>query len=308
MLLDLRILWKWRRDRRSLPLTEEHWDLYRILHRDSWRRAHRLPDLVHGRGFNDRIQWLKLFDQDERMVQLSDKAGVRAHVEERVGPGHLTRLHQLAANFDGIDWDALPSSFVVKATNDSGSVVLVPDRSHFDREAAREKVEHGLQREFGWKKGEWAYSGIEPRVLVEEYLEPDATIVPPDFKFHCVEGRVAFCHFIHGRHGDVREVVTDPQGRVTPHTLYFPGGAPFVRPPEWDRMVEVAEAVARGFRYVRVDLFLHRGRVLVGEMTFWPNGGCYVEPGEQAVGEWMEFDRSHVKPPVYRRVRRRRNP
>jgi len=305
MLLDLRIRLKWRRDRKHLPLTGEHWELYRILHRDSWRRARRLPDLVHGRSFNDHVQWLKLFDQDERMVQLSDKVGVRSHVEARLGPGHLPTLLQVGTQFDDIDWDALPAAFVVKATNDSGSVVVVPDRSRFDREAARARIERGLRREFGWKKGEWAYSGIEPRVLVEEYLEPDGALVPPDHKFHCVEGRVAFGHFIHGRHQDVREAITTRDGEVLPHTLYFPGGAPFVRPSEWERMVAVAEAVAQGFRYVRVDLFLHRGRVLVGEMTFWPNGGCYVEPGQVALGERMEFDRSYVKPPVYQRVRRR---
>ena len=151
MLLDLRIRLKWRRDRKHLPLTGEHWELYRILHRDSWRRARRLPDLVHGRSFNDHVQWLKLFDQDERMVQLSDKVGVRSHVEARLGSGHLPTLLQVGKQFDDIDWDALPAAFVVKATNDSGSVVVVPDRSRFDREAARARIERGLRRVTGFE-------------------------------------------------------------------------------------------------------------------------------------------------------------
>jgi hypothetical protein len=113
MLLDLRIYWKWRQDARELPLTAEHWELYRLLHVDSWRRAGRLPELRRPSSFNDHIQWLKLFDQDPRMVQLSDKVGVREHIATRVGVRHLPELYQVASTFDEIDWGAMPDAFVI---------------------------------------------------------------------------------------------------------------------------------------------------------------------------------------------------
>jgi hypothetical protein len=141
--------------------------------------------------------------------------------------------------------------------------------------------------------------------MVEQYLAPEHGVAPPDYKFHCVDGRVAFGHYIVGRYGDTHEAITDRDGTLLPQTLYFPGGAPFARPPEWGQMLEVAEAVAAGFRYVRVDQFLHRGRAYVGEMTFWPNGGCYTTPGQAELGARLRFERTTVRPPIYRRIRRR---
>lgn len=56
---------------------------------------------------------------------------------------------------------------------------------------------------------------------------------------------------------------------------------------------------AQGFKCVRIDLYLHRGRVFVGEMTFWPMAGCYHADGQRVLGDALDFDRSNVKPPIY---------
>jgi hypothetical protein len=38
-------------------------------------------------------------------------------------------------------------------------------------------------------------------------------------------------------------------------------------------MLEVAEALASPFDYVRVDLYLWHGRVIIGELTHYPGRG-----------------------------------
>lgn len=53
---------------------------------------------------------------------------------------------------------------------------------------------------------------------------------------------------------------------------------------------------AQEFKCVRIDLYLHRGRVFVGEMMFWPRAGFYKGEGQKKLGQLLDFDRSTCKP------------
>ena len=61
--LRRRIREKWQQDCPHLPLTEAHRELYVINHIKFWRELGHFPNLIDCRDYNDRIQWLKLFDQ-----------------------------------------------------------------------------------------------------------------------------------------------------------------------------------------------------------------------------------------------------
>jgi len=61
-------------------------------------------------------------------------------------------------------------------------------------------------------------------------------------------------------------------------------------------MIEVAEALGRGFKCVRVDLFCTDDRIYAGEMTFWPMAGCYKGDGQKKLGRFLDFDRSTYRP------------
>jgi len=158
---------KWLRDKRVLPLTSAHWELYNIIHHLCWRELHDFPNLINCRDFNDRLQWLKLFDQDPKIVQCSDKISVRDYVRERIGDGYLVELYQVHDRFAQIDFNALPNAFVIKANHDSGTVVLVRDKSKLDYDTVGARIDAALKRRYGWEKGEWAYSRIKPKVFVE---------------------------------------------------------------------------------------------------------------------------------------------
>src|SRR5206468_4400291 len=131
--LSLLIKIKWRRDRLHLPLTPEHWELYEIIHHLCWRELNDFPNLIRCRDFNDRIQWLKLFDQSEAIVRCTDKILVRDYIRERVGATYLVNLYQTCEHFAEINFEALPNRFVIKANHDSGSVILVRDKGQLDR-------------------------------------------------------------------------------------------------------------------------------------------------------------------------------
>jgi hypothetical protein len=296
-----RISLKWQDDKRHLPLTPDHWELYDIIHRFCWRELGEFPDLVNCRDYNDRIQWLKLFDQSEDQIRCSDKVRVRTYVQERIGEKYLVELFQTHDHFSSIDFDALPNAFVIKANNDSGTVIIVRDKSKLDRRAAEAQIESALKNHYGWRKGEWAYRYVRPKVLVEELLDAHKEHLPPDYKFYCSEGVVKVCRFISGRgESDTRDESLDAEGndvgiRVNAH---LKSGSDFEKPALWNEMIEVAQQLSRGHKFVRVDLFCTGNRVCVGEMTFWPGAGAYKLAGQVKLGNFLDFDRSTYRPPL----------
>ncbi|HOV04213.1 MAG TPA: ATP-grasp fold amidoligase family protein, partial [Kaistiaceae bacterium] len=168
--LELAIFGKFLADRRQLPLGLRQYGLYRTIHRFSLRETGRFPNLVACADINDFANWIKLFDQDPLIVQCSDKLAARDYVAAKVGPDILTRIFQIHEHFSEIDFDALPKSFVIKTNNDSGTVIIVPDKDTLDRTEAERRVERALSNVYGAAHGEWAYAHITPKVFVEESL------------------------------------------------------------------------------------------------------------------------------------------
>lgn len=296
--LESKITRKWLQDKRCLPLTADHRELYNIIHRLCWRELGEFPNLINCRDFNDKIQWLKLFDQSEEIVRCSDKVLVRNYIRERVGEQHLINLYQVHNHFSQIDFDALPNAFVIKTNHDSGTVILVRDKSKLDRKAAEQQIEEALKQPYGWENGEWAYSFVTPKVLVEEFIEPENKMPPPDYKFYCVNGMVKFCHYIYDRGFDTKEQTIDPAGNDLATDLYpsFKLGTGFIKPSVWGEMIGVAERLGKGFKCVRVDLFCSNEHIYAGEMTFWPMAGHYKGEGQKTLGKYLDFDRETYKP------------
>lgn len=50
--------------------------------------------------------------------------------------------------FDDIDLSELPNQFVLKTTHDSGTVIICKDKSKFDIEGAKKKIEKSLNNNF----------------------------------------------------------------------------------------------------------------------------------------------------------------
>lgn len=293
-----RIRDKWKQDKLHLPLTPDHYELYEVVHLAYWRKLKDFPNLVDCRDFNDKIQWLKLFDQRSEIIQCADKVSVQYFVRERVGEDYLVEMYQVHRQFSDIDFESLPKSFVIKANHDSGSVILVRDKDDFDYGAAKEIIDSALAQDYGWSGGEWAYKYIQPRVLVEEFIEPECTSPPADYKFYCVDGSVRFVHYIYDRGENTKEQTINRDGHDLATELYpsFVLGTGFLKPPVWYEMIEVAESLSKGFKCVRVDLFCSNRQIYMGEMTFWPMSGHYLGEGQKVLGKYLDFDRSTFKP------------
>ncbi len=296
--LKLLLQRKWNHDCRYLPLTVAHKELYDNIHRKYWKRLRKFPNLINCQDLNDRIQWLKLFDQDREIVRCTNKITARNYVQEQVGDQYLVKLYQVHNHFDQIDFDALPKAFVIKANHDSGTVFLVRDKAQLDKPGLKLQIEAALRKPWGWESGQWGYSYISPQVLVEEMINPQDHEPPADYKFHCSEGEVKFMSYICSHGGEREGQVLDLDGNDLKIKISssFKFGSSFKKPQQWKKMIDVAERLSKNFKYVRVDLFCTGNHIYVGELTFWPMAGYSKEEGQKILGPLIDFDRTTYKP------------
>src|SRR5690625_2335615 len=82
--------------------------------------------------FNEKLQWLKLYNRKEEYIQYVDKYSVRSFVEERIGVKYLNNLISTYNSVEEIDWANLPEKFVLKCTHGSGTNIICTDKQNLD--------------------------------------------------------------------------------------------------------------------------------------------------------------------------------
>jgi hypothetical protein len=233
-------------------------------------------DLRRPRLFCEKLQWLKLHDCTPLHTRCVDKLAVRDHVAELIGPEFLVPLLLATADPDELTPARIEASaFAAKATHDCGSTVLCRDRERFDWAAARAWFHRRLVYRHYLKARERAYRDIEPKILVEEMLQPGENESLKDYKFYCFHGKVHFVMVVEDRSTEPTRTLYDLSWRRLPFKRRgYPTAPADQSPPRsLGAMVAAAEALAAPFRFCRIDFYEIGGRPLFGEVTFYPDGG-----------------------------------
>lgn len=245
--------------------------------------------------FAEKLNWLKLYDHDPRYPGIVDKWEVMDFVKERIGESYCVKKYGVWERFDDIDFDALPKQFVLKCTHDSGGVVICQDKGTFDKEAAREKLEASLKKNYYWLSREWPYKQIKPRILAEEYLDDAQGKGLPDYKFFCFDGEPKFLFVATGRaEGDTRFDFFDTDYQWLPVKQHYPNAdTPPEKPQCFGEMLELSRKLSAGFKHVRVDFFQANGRVYFGELTLTHFAGYHpYEPEccDRIFGDYLNLE------------------
>lgn len=246
------------------------------------------PNLKSPELFSEKLQWLKLHWFNLEAQQCADKFLVRDYVEKKVGKKYLNRLISYYDNVDDIDLSILPQCFVLKATHASGNgfISICKDKSTYDWKLQKIKLKRALKVNYYWKRREWVYKDIKPRIICEEFLvdeEQSSELI--DYKFYCFNGIPTYCQVIQNRKKSVEVDFYD----MNWNHMDFNGlqKAPFSpklteKPEGLHEMIEVAAILASDFPFVRVDFYYVNKRVIFGEMTFFPKSGY----GKFTPDEW----------------------
>lgn len=258
-------------------------------------------NLQNPQGFNEKNQWLKLYDQNPGYIEMVDKYEVRQYIAGIIGPTYLVPLLGVWDAFEEINFAELPDQFVLKCTHDSGGVFICKDKNNFDRRAAQKKINRCLKRNYYYRSREWPYKYVKPRIIAEKYLADKDGSNLIDYKVACFNGQAKFFFVClnrteHGCNIDMYDLDWNPMPFC--QTLYPNSGTLTPRPQNFTKMIEIAEKLSRSIPFLRVDFYEPEGQLYMGELTFFHGSGFQVyrpDSYDMLLGSWLQLPQSVKK-------------
>lgn len=241
--------------------------------------------------FNEKVQWVKIYDRNPLKTKLADKYLAKEWVAEKIGEEYVVPLLGAWDRFDDIDFAGLPKQFVLKLNNASGSNIIVTDKDQLDIKAAKAKFDEWIQINFAYYCLDIHYRDIPPKIIAEKYLCQDNKDLY-DYKFMCFDGEVKYLWVDTGRYTNHRRYIFDVQGNLTNYRWGYSNGGDVPRlPSNFKEMIKLAAKLSEGFCHVRVDLFNVEGRIYFSEMTFTTEGGYghVQEELNRELGRYMKL-------------------
>lgn len=245
------------------------------------------PNFAEPTGFDEKILRAKFFSEFK-----VPQSGNKLLTASFIPPGQKDTVHcakiawhsgepTLPAN------DALPpGTYFLKASHGSGMVCPVTYPLDLVTRRRLESMCHKwLTTLYGIHNGEWWYNVFKSEILLEEPIGSRLNTVA--WNVLAFRGRIgavtAYSKFL--RDGSIREASLwyDCDFNVLPFQhptrprLQHAGIPNDLK----DRIAAIASAISASFPFVRVDLLVDDDeRILLGELTFAPNGGLNRRPRE----------------------------
>jgi len=254
-------------------------------------------DLDCPKTYNEKLQWLKLYDRKSLYSQMVDKYEVKKYVAEKIGEKYIIPTYGVWDNFDDIDFAQLPNKFVLKCTHDSGGLVICRDKRELNIDGARRRINRCLKKNFFLCGREWPYKNVTPRIIAEKYVEDKKSGELRDYKFFCFNGEPKIMFIASDRQKKSEEVKFDFYDMDFNH-LPIRNGHPLAKlkpekPIRFNEMKNLASQLSQSIPQLRVDFYEVNGDIFFGELTFFQHSGfCPIEPKEWDVrmGDWINID------------------
>lgn len=250
-------------------------DIHGLLQKWYKKRTGKNLNLDNPKTFNEKIQWLKIYDNNPLKTKLADKYLVREWIKEQIGEDYLIPLLGVWDNFDKIDFNTLPEKFVLKANHGSHWNIIVKNKAELNPQKAKKLFDKWMQRNYAFKAGyEMQYSDIKPKIIAEQYIE-DSNHELNDYKILCFNGEPEFIWVDCGRYTKNRtKNIYDINWNLQPFTMSYPASKEDIpKPQHLDKMLELAKKLSKTFAFVRVDFYNVDGKIYFGEMTFTSMSG-----------------------------------
>lgn len=254
-------------------------------------------NLENPETYNEKLQWLKIHYRKPIMTKMVDKYEAKKYTAELIGEEYVIESYGLWNTFDEIDFDQLPDQFVLKTTHDQGGVAICYDKTEFDIEAARRKINKCLKTKHYYLSREWPYKHVKPRIIAEKLLIDSSKDDLWDYKFYCFHGDPKVMYISMGRQSNkVPFYFFD--NNFNSLNIERPGhisdGKTINKPKNWEKMIFLAKKASKGFPHVRVDFYNIEGKIYSGEYTFYQGGGMMPfsdKEWDYKFGSWIDLDK-----------------
>ena len=257
-------------------------------------------NLKEPRTFNEKLQWLKLYDRKPEYTKMVDKYEAKKYVADIIGEEYIIPTLGVWDKFEDIEFDKLPKQFVLKPTHTSGNVFICKDKEKINYKQLRKMINKWLKRDYYLVHREWPYKNIKPKIIAEQYMVDDSGMKLKDYKFFCFNGIAQTILVCSNRNGSFKNTnFYDINWNLQPFTRekHKNSNEQIKKPKNLDEMITVAEKLSKDIPFVRVDLYEINGKVYFGELTFYPSSGFEgFEPEEwdKKLGDMLELPTKNI--------------
>lgn len=246
--------------------------------------------------YNEKLNWLKLHNIHEEYTDLVDKLKVKEYVGNIIGKEYIIPTIGHWESFDEIDWDTLPTSFVLKCNHDSGSIKFIRDKNILtakERETLKKHFDKRVMDNPFFAGREYPYKNVKSCIIAEPLIEVEPNKMISDYKFFCFDGDPKMLMIVSGRGTDPREDFFDMDYNPL-HIIncHIESDIMPARPKCFDEMKNICTKLSKGIPHVRIDLYEINGQIKFGEYTFFTNGGYVLfkpDEWEQQMGDWIKI-------------------
>lgn len=270
--------------------------------------------------FNQKIQWLKLYDNSKLKTICTDKLLMRNYVKNLIGEGYLRSVLQIIPSineensgnekmnnitqydvskyFEQIDFEKLPDSFVIKCNHGCKWHYIIGNKNDFLQnkrlvETAKRRMTGWLEQEFWpWEGFEMNYQGIKPMLFIEPFMKEERLI-----EIYCFNGESKIIADIRLKDG-IKICIYNENFTVSDLVLKDEDKK-YITALEADSIVKEAKNLSNilaannnePFKFVRVDWMVYNNKLHFEEMTFTPYSGFtnFGKKWNLKMGEWIKL-------------------
>lgn len=259
-------------------------------------KFNRKLNLKQPQTFNEKLQWLKLYDRNSEYTKMVDKYEAKKYVENIIGKEYIIPTLAIYDKFDDIEWDKLPNEFVIKCTHDSGGLVICKDKTKLDIKSAKKKINKCLHRNFYYLGREWVYKNLKAKILIEKYMGTQDQEELVDYKFFCLNGEPKFLYISEGleNHATAKMSFVDMEYNMEKfHRKDYKTFEKLpAKPINFEKMKKLAKILSKDIPFLRVDFYEIEGKIYFGELTFFPCSGYMPfkpEKYDKILGDMLEL-------------------
>ena len=253
-------------------------------------------DLENPVTINEKLQYLKLnqYYNNPVVTRCVDKYRVKEYLRE-IGYSELAaELYGVYDKPQEINWDVLPSQFMIKCNHGGGYNIICRDKNKLDKKETSRQLKKWMHEDYWAVYAEPQYKYVKKKILIEEYLGDDIHT----YKFYCFNGTPRVCYMSSngedGEYDKYYDYFDMNWSRLDTYLMghdHYPGKID--APPNFDRMKQIAVDLCKDFPFVRIDLYNIDGKIYLSEFTFVPTGGyMHLKPEGTDLewGKWLQLE------------------
>jgi lipopolysaccharide biosynthesis glycosyltransferase len=216
-------------------------------------------NLDNPRTFDEKIQWLKIYDSTPIKTLLSDKYLVRDWITEKIGEEYLIPLYAIYNKFKEIDFQKLPNQFVIKCNHGRGYRIIVKEKSQLNITEAKINVDKWMNENYAFRSIlELQFRDIRHKILIEKYMN-DSSGKLINHEIFCFEGKPKLL---------LVENEKCIKCKINCYNNDFYSFPSLEDHKYLEKMIELASIISVGFIFVRVDFYLINDKIYFNKMEF----------------------------------------